>query len=189
MEVFFTSDLHFGHTNIIKYCNRPYATVEEMDEALIDNWNAVVRPQDRVWLLGDFVMGRIKESLPTAYRLNGEKHLVPGNHDRCWSGNGKVGNWPARYEEVGFILEPNEIQLVLADRYVNVCHFPYIEDERHKDRYSEHRPKDDGRVLLHGHIHDMWKTNERQINVGIDVWDYAPVPLDTIVALVTKLAA
>ena len=84
-NIFITSDLHVGHIGVIKFLNndgtklRPWDTVEEMDEALIKNWNAVVRPKDKVYNLGDVVINR--KALPTLARLNGEKILIKGNHD------------------------------------------------------------------------------------------------------------
>lgn len=80
VNIFFTSDLHFGHKNIIKFCNRPWETTEEMDEALIANWNSVVGEKDIVFDLGDFAFatnGRWKELIQ---RLNGKHYLILGNH-------------------------------------------------------------------------------------------------------------
>ena len=85
MATYFTADLHFGHANIIKHCDRPFSTVEEMDEHLIMAWNSRVRQHDRVYIIGDF-MFRNKES-PTSYlsRMKGKKHLLLGNHDVKWT--------------------------------------------------------------------------------------------------------
>src|SRR5258708_12137402 len=82
MTVYFTSDTHFGHANIIRYCDRPFATVEEMDEAMIANWNAVVGRGDDVWHLGDFGWSRDATRIRSIFhQLNGRKRLVIGNHD------------------------------------------------------------------------------------------------------------
>ncbi len=80
-EVWFTSDTHLGHKNILEYEKeaRPFKTVEEMNEALISNWNDTVRPKDIIWHLGDFAFGRSNVEL--AGRLNGRKRLILGNHD------------------------------------------------------------------------------------------------------------
>jgi calcineurin-like phosphoesterase family protein len=86
--LYFTSDHHFWHTNIIKYCNRPFVSVEEMNEALIQNWNDLVLPEDEVYYLGDFSMAARPVEIYTS-RLNGIKYLVPGNHDFCHSYNNK----------------------------------------------------------------------------------------------------
>ncbi|MCF1193194.1 metallophosphoesterase, partial [Mangrovimonas sp. AS39] len=81
IEVWFTSDLHLGHKNILVYEKeaRPFETVEEMNETLISNWNNTVRTSDIVFCLGDFAFGRSNVDL--AARLNGRKRLVMGNHD------------------------------------------------------------------------------------------------------------
>ena len=180
---FFTSDLHFGHANIIKYCNRPFADVDEMNYALIRNWNHVVAPDDEVIVLGDFAMGKINETLPIAHQLNGTKYLVPGNHDRCWSGHPekKRKGWVERYEDVGFTILSNELMLYPDTTPTMLCHFPYVGDSHDSDRYVAHRPEDHGVTLLHGHVHDEWNTatsprGTLMINVGVDAHDYRPVP-------------
>lgn len=82
MAIFFTADTRFGHREIIRMCERPYADAAEMDEALIGSWNAPVQPSDTVWHPGDFTMGRKRERLAQVFgRLNGTKRLVKGNHD------------------------------------------------------------------------------------------------------------
>ncbi len=80
-DIFITSDTHFGHENIIQYCGRPFANAELMDEALIENWNKVVKPGDIVYHLGDVAMGRSDNLSTIMARLNGSKRLVVGNHD------------------------------------------------------------------------------------------------------------
>ena len=84
MERWYTADLHFGHRKAIQF--RDFDSVEEMDEALVTQWNEVVAPGDEVWILGDLAMRPHDESLPKVTRLNGYKILVPGNHDECWKG-------------------------------------------------------------------------------------------------------
>ena len=82
-NVWFTSDTHFNHANIIKYCNRPFASVEEMNEKLIENWNSVVGKDDLTWCLGDFCLGPDqKKHIPELVsKLNGRINLILGNHD------------------------------------------------------------------------------------------------------------
>jgi calcineurin-like phosphoesterase family protein len=79
--IFFTSDTHFGHLNIIKHDNRPFDNVEHMDEELIRNWNSVVTPQDQVWHLGDLCHRSKKGIVYYLNQLNGSIHLIYGNHD------------------------------------------------------------------------------------------------------------
>jgi calcineurin-like phosphoesterase family protein len=180
----FTSDLHFGHANIIRYSGRPYADVDEMDRDLVARWNATVADDDEVWVLGDVAMGRIDESLLLVAELAGTKRLVPGNHDRCWPGRGeKAAGWAARYVQAGFAeVLPEEVDLTIAGRPARACHFPYHGDSHDEARFESHRPVDDGRLLLHGHVHTRWRVQGRQVNVGCDVWDYRPVSEDAIVA-------
>lgn len=82
MSTFFIADTHFGHKAIIDYENRPYHSVEEMDEALIANWNSVVKKQDKVYLLGDLSFYPDKETEKIVRRLSGTKYLILGNHDK-----------------------------------------------------------------------------------------------------------
>jgi calcineurin-like phosphoesterase family protein len=84
--IFFTADLHFGHANIIKHCNRPFATAEEMDAVLTQKWNATVGQKDEVYILGDFTMRPAMESHRYLAPLNGRKYLIRGNHDRFLKG-------------------------------------------------------------------------------------------------------
>ena len=113
-----TSDTHFSHANIIRYCDRPFSDLAVMNERLVDAWNDRVRPDDEIWHLGDVAMGRIEESLLIIRRLHGRKFLVPGNHDRCWPGHKKVGDWPEKYTAAGFTLLPRTTTLALAGREV-----------------------------------------------------------------------
>lgn len=82
---FFTADLHLGHSNIIKYCNRPFSIVWDMDKTIIDNWNKKVKPEDDVYIVGDFCFARgnrgIEKLRYYGSKLNGIKHLIKGNHD------------------------------------------------------------------------------------------------------------
>ena len=83
MEVFFTSDLHIGHENAIKFDNRPFNNVEEMTEELIRRWNSKVKPGDLVYVLGDMIWKMTNEQCKEVIqRLNGQIILIKGNHDR-----------------------------------------------------------------------------------------------------------
>ena len=181
MAVWFTSDLHLGHVNIIRYSCRPFADVDAMDRALIDGWNEVVTPGDDVWVLGDVAMGRIDSTLALAARLRGRKHLVCGNHDRCWSGHGnRAAEWVSRYQAAGFDVRQGELELRVAGRPVLACHFPYFGDSLAEDRYLGARPRDRGQWLLHGHVHERWRQRDRMINVGVDAWNYRPVSEEAV---------
>lgn len=174
-----TADLHFGHANIIRYCDRPFDGVEAMDEGLIERWNDAVAPDDEVWVLGDFALGGLAEHLPLAKRLAGHKILVAGNHDACWEGRPKGGfeRWIDEYLEAGFerIVQP-PTTAALGGTVLVVHHFPYHGDSRGDvERFAEHRPDDQGAWLLHGHVHDRWRQAGRQINVGVDAWGGRPI--------------
>jgi calcineurin-like phosphoesterase family protein len=177
MSVWFTSDLHLGHANIIGYSGRPFADVDSMDRALLDGWNDTVAPGDDVWVLGDFALGRIDSTLPLAGRLHGHKRLLSGNHDRCWSGHGeRARNWVERYREAGFEeVHQGQVELVVAGAVVLGCHFPYVGDSHDEDRYLDALPVDRGQWLLHGHVHERWRQRGRMVNVGVDAWAYRPV--------------
>jgi len=186
-NTWFTSDLHLSHVRILELCNRPFADVDEMNEAIIDNWNSVVKSTDVVYVLGDVALGKIAESLPLCEQLKGKKYLIPGNHDRVWSSYGKKIREldVLRYEEAGFIILDEDVIHVTGWR---LCHFPYVGDSHDEDRYRSHRPvaATEDEWLLHGHVHEKWKRNERQINVGVDVWDFTPVHIDEIRDTMTK---
>jgi len=93
MKYFIISDTHFGHDNIIKYCNRPFRNSAEMDEALIKNWNETVSNKDTVFLLGDFALASKERCQIIMNSLNGTKNLIMGNHDNY------TENF---YREIGF---------------------------------------------------------------------------------------
>ncbi|HMS11718.1 MAG: metallophosphoesterase family protein [Microthrixaceae bacterium] len=191
MARWFTSDLHLGHANIIRYCDRPFHSVGEMNAALISRWNEVVAPDDEVWVLGDFAMGRLEETLPLTGALAGRKTLLTGNHDPCWAGKkgrtpDSVAQWRGEYYRAGFetILD-GCVELNLGAKRVLACHFPYRGDSGDHDRYLDHRPSDDGSTwLLHGHIHENGCIEDRMINVGVDVWDFRPVSESDLVDLI-----
>lgn len=191
MSTWFTSDLHFGHTNVIAYSSRPFADVEEMNEAIVTRWNERVAASDTVWVLGDVALGRIADTLPLVELLNGTKILVAGNHDRCWAGHRKgVATWTQRYLDAGFAeIRQGAIELDVAGRTVLACHFPYRGDSHDHDRYAEARPADRGSWLLHGHVHERWRVRGRMINVGVDAWNHAPVSQDQLAQLIANGAA
>jgi calcineurin-like phosphoesterase family protein len=200
-DQFHTSDQHFGHARIAEFSGRPFPHtpegVLEMNEAIVDAWNAIVGPLDLVWVHGDVAMGTIVDSLGYIARLNGVLHLIRGNHDRCSSLYGhknpaKVAEWTERYLDAGFAsvvdtatLATDQVVAVTPNREgVLMTHFPYEGDSQETDRYSQARPRDEGGWLLHGHVHEAWRQRGRQINVGIDAWGGRPVSIDEITELI-----
>lgn len=186
MATWFTADLHLGHRNIIDYCGRPFADVDAMNRALVDNWNEVVAEDDTVWVVGDFALGKIAETLPIAGELNGHKVLVAGNHDRCWAGNGgRADGWTEHYLEAGFAeVTHDSVRVTVGDYSVLVCHFPYRGDSHDHDRFLGHRPIDKGAWLLHGHVHERWAQHGRMINVGVDATGFRPISESAVAALI-----
>lgn len=196
MTRYFTSDQHHWHSNILKYNpNRPYKSIEEMNEGLIRNWNSVVKPEDDIYCLGDFSFSFRSIEL-YSHRLNGNKFLCPGNHDVCHSYNKKSRTeekrleWIKKYEEYGWTILPEQTTLNIPGvAVVNICHLPYASYGDHKsetgqDKYANWRPKDDGRWLLHGHTHSLEKIKDKMIHVGIDAWDCFPVSEQQIKELI-----
>jgi calcineurin-like phosphoesterase family protein len=192
MTVFYTADLHFGHARIIEYCARPWSDAAAMNAGLVARWNAVVRPEDTVWVLGDVALSPKK--LGPVAALNGHKILVAGNHDDCWTGHrdGRRARASlATYHAAGFERVVAEGRLhghrLANGTTVTLAHLPYAGDHTETDRYARQRPRDDGRPLLCGHVHDAWRVSASvdgratQVNVGVDVWDYTPVAESTII--------
>lgn len=186
----FTSDLHFGHANILKFTARGqrWSSTEHMDEALIGAWNETVAPADEVWVLGDYAMGDRARGLRHLSRLNGTKYLVAGNHDRCLPGvNSNAHRYVAEYVEAGFsaVFQWAQVKLPPLTKKgsglrVMLSHFPYDGDHTEGERFSEFRLRDCGIPLVHGHVHESYRERRSNagtptVNVGVDVWDYRPV--------------
>lgn len=207
MKIWFTSDLHFGHRNIINFCNRPFhdafvedfdggplrlgeTAVAEMNEVMVEQWNSQVAEADHVYVLGDLAMGHMADSYEYVQRLKGIKHLVPGNHDRIWSGHDLAHRERFAWAYEGFAIEPES--MVLAHLYrdgkrhpnVKLCHFPYAPAGDYDGRFNAHHPVDKGLWLLHGHVHDTWRQRGRQINVGIDAWGGRLISVEEIGELI-----
>lgn len=188
MTIFFTSDTHFGHKNIIKYCDRPFKDTDHMDEEIIARWNETVAPDDIVYHLGDIALGDISKSLPKVGRLNGFKYGVIGNHDRLFSTYSKT-------HQAKFLPEYSKVfQSIIDERGATVdidgaefviSHFPYTGDHTPSDRHANVRPVDNGIPLIHGHTHTKdkvtySKSGTIQIHVGQDAWGFKPVSAQQI---------
>lgn len=160
MAIWFTSDTHFFHKNIIEYSKRPYDSVEEMNEKLILNWNSVVQPTDTVYHLGDFGFAP-KVKLESVFnRLNGQKFLLRGNHDDDAE---KLGwGWVKERYEL-YVREP-EKQMIVLSHYA------------HKVWNKSHH----GSIMLFGHSHGSLQGDSQSLDVGVDCWDYTPVGLEDI---------
>ena len=168
MTAFFTSDTHFGHGGARWLYRRPFDSVRAMDEAMVARWNEAVGPRDEVWHLGDFALGRSAAEMAAILdRLAGRKHLVVGNND----GPATVGllGWASvqAYVEV----EAEGARLVL-------CHYPF----------RTWNGMGRGALNLHGHSHGRLKPLRRQVDVGVDAWDFRPVALGEILRRRTRTA-
>ena len=158
MALFFTSDTHFGDHRTLNIHKRPFASAAEMDAALIERWNALVGPQDEVWHLGDFARaGSAADGLLA--RLHGAKHLIAGNNDP-----------PATRAAPGWASVADYAELEADGRRLVLCHYPF----------RSWNGQGKGAINLHGHSHGRMRPLPRQIDVGVDVWDFAPVALETL---------
>ena len=187
MDTWFTSDWHIGHRNIITYCDRPFADVEAMNEALIANHNALVKPGDLVIDVGDFSMSE-RHVAPTLSRLVGRHILVCGNHDKPFASHKGASRAATLYRQYGFEDVLQNMHMTIAGMDVLIQHMPYGNDSRHDDRYASLRPVDAGLPLLHGHVHGSWAENGKQINVGVDVRDYKPMHLDEVASILRRIS-
>jgi len=187
--IWFTSDTHFGHNAMAATGKgwRPFATVEEHDEHLIERWNAVVRPDDHVWHLGDVGGPRSDDhALACVARCNGHKHLIAGNHDAPWPGHRHAHRRQRTWLEVFDSVQAFARRRVAKNLEVVLSHFPYEGDRGEPERYPQYRLRDKGLWLLHGHVHDAWAVDGRQINVGVDVCDWRPIGLHEVHTLIKE---
>jgi calcineurin-like phosphoesterase family protein len=190
VTTWFTSDLHFGHERVLGLSRRPFASVREMNDALVWRWNQVVAPSDVVWVLGDVAINR--GALSHVSRLNGVKILVCGNHDLPWEHNVNWRKHVRTYMEAGFTFVYTEgyalgHEVGAGGPVVNLSHLPYRGGGDHTavERFPAYRLADEGRALLCGHVHGAWKTARTaagtvQVNVGVDQWGYAPVSEEAV---------
>lgn len=164
----YTSDQHFFHANILKYCNRPWETVEEMNEALIENHNKVVKPNDDVYMLGDFCF-RFDQAMDIVPKLNGNLHLIIGNHDHKKLLRSHVWSSAQHYKEIRD-----------CGKRIILFHYPIAS-------WNGMRR---GAVHLHGHCHGNLKklpdlddhhgSSKQIFDIGVDCWNYRPVTLEEV---------
>jgi len=155
MAVFFTSDTHFGDHRTLNIHKRPFASVAEMDAALIARWNETVGPDDEVWHLGD-IARRAGDVAGLLAALHGRKHLIIGNNDP-----------PGAAEASGWASVGHYAELELDGVHLVMCHYPF------RSWNGQHR----GAINLHGHSHGRLKPMPRQFDVGVDAHDFRPVTL------------
>ena len=150
----FTADLHLGHANILKFCDRPFRDIQQHDEMLVLNWNACVAPADTIYVVGDFAHKIDPIRLRRTFeRLHGVKHLILGNHDPKQT---RALPWASVSERAVVSVDG---QRLLLDHYPG------------RSWHGSNR----GTVQLYGHVHgrlpDLWNAAD----VGVDRWDFMPV--------------
>lgn len=177
-RVFFTSDTHFNHKNIIEYCKRPFKDVEEMNNTLLNNWNEVVPKDGIVFHCGDFALGGASAWKTITPQLNGKIHLILGNHD------GK--NFREGYREY-FESVQEQLTVTIGNKLIYLTHFPLL-------CYHGAWGTEANCWNIHGHVHvcknkeansgkdfeRMKYTFSTQYDVGVDLNDYAPISFEEL---------
>ena len=138
-KIFYISDWHYGHANCIHFDNRPFKNVEEMNEALISNWNSVVSPGDTVYVLGDMFWSKTTEAIDVLDKLHGQKVLVQGNHDRVHDAQLR-----SKFVKIDEYMEIKD-----GDRNIVLCHYPIPCFKNHFY----------GWYHLYGHVHTSFEAN------------------------------
>ncbi|MCL2824589.1 MAG: metallophosphoesterase family protein [Polyangiaceae bacterium] len=166
--IYFTSDPHFYHANIIKLCNRPFDNIDQMNEQLIDNWNQTVGPGDDIYVLGDFFYkASTNQAIETLDRLNGRKYLVEGNHDDTSN---------AEYRKRFVWIKDYHVLKHDNNRFV-LFHYPILEWDGY---YSD-------AIHLYGHVHSGRGDHDKNaVNVAVERWGYRPVSIDDVLDEVRK---
>ena len=165
---YITSDLHLGHENIIEYCNRPFDSLEEMNQTLITNWNQTISPSDKVLFLGDLAMAPKEQAINYFRQLNGNITFIRGNHD-----GDNLDETIQVFETVTF---KNK-----GIRYI-CSHYPKFPPTENHLTYN-----------LHGHTHNnetddypFWNPNHNTFNFSVELTNYRPVPFSKINEFVTE---
>ena len=168
--IYYISDLHFGHRNVIAMDGRPFETIEQMDATLIRLWNERVTDEDDVYIVGDFAYRNNYTATWYLRQLKGRKHLIIGNHDRYTIQDTKAMEYFASVEKM--------IRVVDNDRIVSLCHFPV----------AEWKGKRRGGYHVHGHLHirrdevyEFMSRYDKALNAGCMINGYRPVTLDELI--------
>lgn len=169
---FFTGDTHFSHKNVIKYCNRPFESAAEMNETIIENWNKVVTKSDIVYHLGDVAFEKdVEKRDKLLSRLNGEKHLIWGNHDK-----GLRSGWQKHFHsaaDLRSITVPFQKDERLIYQHIVMCHYAMrVWDRAHY-----------GTLQFFGHSHGTLTPSKNQLDIGVDnaftlLGEYRPFSLE-----------
>lgn len=173
MTIWFTSDQHYGHKRICEFAKRPFSDIVEMREELIQRHNEVVESGDLVYHLGDFAFLDDVEAIKIARRLNGNRYLIWGNHDKKLRKSKQFVSqwiWCKDYAEIDVPGDPGT-KVILA-------HYPFLTWNK-----SHH-----GSFHLHGHCHGSLKPDPgaRRVDVGVDCWNYYPVSFEEVAEVMSK---
>jgi calcineurin-like phosphoesterase family protein len=169
--IFFTADLHLGHANIIKHCDRPFASVDEMDGHLMSAWNARVHSGDTVYILGDLIFRSAASPASYLEALNGKKHLILGNHDKDWIKKIDLTKY--------FVSVERFVEFSDGQHTMTLCHYPLMS--------WNHMAK--GSYMIHGHIHNnrdafyfpMLRKMPNLLNAGVEINHFKPVRFDELI--------
>lgn len=169
--IYFTSDLHLGHANVLKLCSRPFESVDEMDETLIENWNARITNNDTIYILGDLMFRNKKPPEEYLSRLKGKKHLIRGNHDRDWIKKVDINKFFVSNENLSYITD--------GQHRITLCHYPMM---------SWPHINTNG-YMIFGHIHSntdaaYWsliQNSSLMLNAGVDINGFKPVTFNELV--------
>jgi calcineurin-like phosphoesterase family protein len=173
LTTWFISDTHFGHRNILKYSNRPFSSIKEMNEVMIQNWNRCVKAEDEIWHLGDFAFGSISFTKQILQSLNGKINLVYGNHD----------------QEIIKHLDQICMEIKTAQYYKEIS---WYKQKIVLFHYGQRvwRDSHHGAIMLHGHSHGSLPPYGKSVDIGVDApfilnrWPdsepMTPLPLDLI---------
>jgi calcineurin-like phosphoesterase family protein len=176
--MWFTSDTHFGHANIIQYTGRPFEDVTKMNDALIKNWNDRVAPDDEVWHLGDFAFMKLTELRVLLRRLNGRVNVVLGNHDAVISNNAAA----LTHDTEPPLLASVQAYKELKHDGENLVLFHYGMRVWNRAHH--------GSILLYGHSHGSLPPHGRSVDVGVDCKEitpeYRPVSIDEVMRYMSK---
>ncbi len=173
MSIYLTADTHFGHGAVLRYCSRPFASAEEMDEAIFANWCACVGPKDSIFHLGDVLFGNKEQAARLGERIRrlpGRKILVPGNHDHR-----HMALLAGVFDEVLPPLADVRLQIPAGfegtwNGWAALRHYPL----------SVWNGFYQGALHCYGHVHARMLDTDRRIDVGVDNWNYAPARLEAV---------
>ena len=181
-KVFFISDLHFGHENVIRFDNRPFASVNEMDDELIRRWNAKVNKDDAVYVLGDFIWkSRNGDAHILLRSLNGRIILIKGNHDRflCNAQAKAVFADINDYDDIHVTLDDGSVRRCILSHYFIPLYNGHWHGAIHLHGHSHITPEAATEKRIAKELNEAGYKNEIY-NVGCMYWNYEPVTLDEI---------